>query len=420
MTAQVVTRVSATAPDAVFLVDGQAYGNAAVFSWPTGSKHTLQIGPWQYAPGQTKTRYDFLHWSTPAGPLPDPSGTVTITAAPGVTSYNADLSIEYAVSLNFFQCGDGPCVSPGTIWANQTAYIQDADIWVAAGSAASLMASPSSGYVFTGWAQTGGLAAPVYSFAVNAPISVYPRFAVARAVRLQTVPDGLQLLADRAPITAPASLEWGWNSTHTVGAVSPQIDHQGHSWVFQSWSDSGSTNHDVSVPPDPSPLIVTAKFVPAVAVALFTDPLGLPVTVDGVDGPAPRYVTWSAGESHTIAAPGGPLDASGAPWSFRSWSNGGSKTQTITVSDADVGAGIRLTASFDPMSRVRLDSVPAGLALAVDGSPCQAPCDFIRPVGSTVRITAPGSIDQGGGVRLDLANWQGIPGPVFSTVVGFR
>jgi len=401
-------------------VDGQVYGSAAVFTWPAGSKHTLLIEPWQYAPGQLKTRYDFLHWSTAAGPIPDPSGNVTITADPATTSYNADLSIEYAVSLNFFQCGDGPCASPGTIWVSQAAYTHDADVWMSAGSTASLMATPNSGYVFTGWAQTGGLGSPLYGFVVNSPVSVYPRFAVARTVRFQTVPDGLQLLADRAPVLAGTVFEWGWNTTHTVAAVSPQIDREGHSWVFQSWSDGGTFSHDTTVAPGPAPLILTAQFVPAVAVAVFTDPPGLAVTIDGVDGASPRYVSWSAGETHTIAASSNPVDSSGAPWSFRQWSNGGSRTQTLVVTDADTGPGIRVTAGYDPLSRIRLDTLPSGLPLAVDGAACQAPCDFIRPVGATVRITAPPSINSSDGVRLDVGSWQGVPGPVFTTVAGFR
>src|ERR1039457_3979815 len=44
----VTTRISATAGDAVFQVDGQSFTGAAVFSWPAGSKHTLEIAAWQY------------------------------------------------------------------------------------------------------------------------------------------------------------------------------------------------------------------------------------------------------------------------------------------------------------------------------------------------------------------------------------
>src|SRR4051794_9223043 len=41
-----LTRISTTASDAVFRVDGQPYQGAAVFSWPSGSKHTLEIADW--------------------------------------------------------------------------------------------------------------------------------------------------------------------------------------------------------------------------------------------------------------------------------------------------------------------------------------------------------------------------------------
>jgi len=414
-----VTRISATAGDAVFLVDGQVLEAAAVFTWPAGSKHSLEIAPWQSAPSDSKTRYVFQHWSTPAGALPDPSNSVTITADPGIPWYNADLTTEYDVSINFYQCPDGGCAPPGTIWLNQTAYLQNTDVWLAAGSTVSLDASPNAGYVFAGWGQNGSLA-PVYTFVLNGGTTVYPQFSVARVIQLMTVPDGLALLADRATVFSPATVEWGWNTTHTLGAVSPQADKQGRWWMLRSWSDGGAASHTYTVPPGDSVVILTGQFVPAVAVQLLTDPSGLPLTVDGTGSVSPTNLAWAPGDSHTVTAPATATDAQGGPWVFRQWSNGAPNPQTIPVTDAQVAMGIRLTASYDPLSRIRVESVPSGLALAVDGAACHTPCEVSRPVGSTVQLSAPASIGVSDGVRLDFSSWDGAAGPTVTAVAGYH
>jgi uncharacterized protein (TIGR03437 family) len=414
-----MTRVSATAADSVFRVDGQLFTGAAAFSWPAGSKHTLEIAAWQYTPSLPRGRYIFQHWSTPAGPLASSSNLVTVTADPGIPWYRADLTTEYTVSLVFFQCAAGPCASPGTIWVNQVAYQQSAEVWLSAGSTVTLEASPNPGFVFAGWWQ-GGNQAPIYSFVLNAPIIVYPRFAVARAIQFLTAPDGLQLLVDRALVTVPLTLDWGVDTAHSLAPVSPQFDRQGRQWVFRSWSDGGDPNHTYQVPSGPSPISIVAQFVPAVPVVLLTEPTGLTLTVDGLDGPSPRFCTWGPGETHTVTAPAHQTDLAGGPWAFREWSSGPAATQAIQVTDAQAGTGIRMTAGYDPLSRVRVESTPSGLKLAVDGADCRTPCEVERAVGSVVRLSGPASIAAGAGVRLDFGSWEGIPGGTFTTTAGYR
>ena len=245
-TTGVMTRISATAKDALFLVDGQVFTGVAAFTWPAGSKHTLGIPTWQYGTSQ-KARYVFQHWSAPPGPLPSPSNYVTITADAGIPWYNADQTTEYAISLVFFQCAQAPCASPGTIWLDQAAFREDTDIWAEAGATVLIQAMPNDGFVFAGWAQ--GPAASLYTLVVNQPVTLYPTFAVARAIQLLTSPDGLQLLADRAPVSTPVTLEWGFDTTHSLAAVSPQWDRNGRLWLLKSWSDGGSASHNFQVPP---------------------------------------------------------------------------------------------------------------------------------------------------------------------------
>ncbi len=400
-------------------MDGQPYRGAAVFSWPAGTKHTLEIADWQLTPPLLKGRYLFQHWSTALGQLASSSPTVIVTADPAIAWYRADVTTEYALSLVFFVCEDGACAYPGTIWVNQVAYRQTADVWLAAGTTVLLEASPNPGFVFDGWTQ-GGNPAAIYSFPLNAPVAVYPRFAVARRMLLRTAPDGLQLLADRGLVTSPIDFDWGVGSVHTLTPVSPQFDQQGRQWVFQSWNDGADRNRSYAVPAGPAPLSVVAQFVPAVTTLLLTEPPNLSLTVDGLDGASPRYEAWAAGESHTVTAPPHQIDPAGNAWSFREWSAGKANVQAIQVTEGQINAGIRMTAFYDPLSRVHVDSIPTGLTVTVDGADCHTPCDVERAVGTTVRLGAPTLIAAGDGTRLDFGSWEGVAGMTFTASAGYQ
>src|SRR5450432_1959208 len=339
--APVTTQIATASPNVAFQVDGQWFHGTAVFTWPAGSKHLLAIDSRQYGTNTLQnTRYLFQHWNSSAGALGSSSNQVTITADAHIGWYRAELQVEYAIWLRFFHCGDA-CTSPGTVWINQIAYQQDTDVWADAGSTVSLDAAPNAGYVFAGWNQLG--TAPLFSFALNVPTTLYPQFAVTRPVQLHTSPEGLQLLADRAPVYAPITLEWGWNTTHTLGVVSPQSDSIGRSWVFHSWSDGGQSTHSYQVEPGMQAASVVAEFLPRVAASLLTIPVGLTVTVDGQDAATPRNLSWAGGETHLVTAPLRQTDAAGTPWVFREWSNGAANAQSVSVSNSQTETGIRLT-----------------------------------------------------------------------------
>ena len=413
----VTTEVTVPSPDVQYQVDGQWFRGSAAFSWPAGSKHLLAIQSWQYGLNTlANTRYTFQHWSSAAGELGSGSNQVTVTADAAIAWYSPVLQLDYAISLRFFQCGADACSPPGTVWVNQIAYQQDADVWAEAGSTVFLDATPGPGYVFAGWTQNGS--APLWSFVIHAPVTLYPHFAAARAIRITSVPEGLVLLADGAPFTSPVTLEWGWNTSHTVAAVSPNADASGRAWVFQSWSDGGQAAHAYQVEPSPAPATLVATFLPRVAASLLTVPAGLVLTVDGQDAATPQNLSWAAGQTHTVTAPLRQTDAAGTPWVFREWSNGAANAQTIAVADAQVTTGIRLTASYDPRSRILLTSTPSGIGLSVDGAVCRTPCEVERSVGSTVQLSAPASLPNGDGVRLDFSGWQGAAGASLTAAAG--
>jgi uncharacterized protein (TIGR03437 family) len=232
-------------------------------------------------------------------------------------------------------------------------------------------------------------------------------FQVARSINLATVPPGFGVLADRAPVPTPATMEWGWNSTHSVGPVTPQQDQTGNWWVFSSWSDGGAPNHAYQVAGVIAADTLTATYVPAAPILLTTSPAGLSLTVDGRSNWPTYNFTWGVGETHNLLAPAQQTDSQGRIWSFASWSNGGAATQNFTVPASAAGTGVRLVATYNPVGHLTVNSSMSGLTVKVDGASCSTPCDIQRPVGTQVDVSAPPTLPLGDGSRADFSGWSG-------------
>ena len=202
---------------------------------------------------------------------------------------------------------------------------------------------------------------------MKSPTVVYPRFATARRVNLVTDPPGLMVLADRTLVPTPAALDWGTDTTHYLGGVTPQEDRNGGFWAFAGWSDGGAATHAYKVGSSTGPVTVTATYVPLAVTQISTLPAGLSVKVDGRDNWPSINFPWAAGETHSIEAPAEQTDSSGHVWKFRSWSNGGTPAQSFTVSDQIAGAGARLIATYDPVTRPPHRAEPGGRIESEDG-----------------------------------------------------
>src|SRR5947208_3096415 len=212
-----------TLPDGVgYTVDGQYYTLPSSAIWPNGTKHVLSVNPYP-AGSNLNTRYTFGSWRYAGGTLP--GSTVTVTADPAIKEFYATFTVEHTLSLNFLNCPpEIDCPSPGTVFVNDVAYTRDAVLYFAAGSTVRLAATPSPGYVFTGW--DPGANQTITGFLNNVllavPTVVRPRFQLARRINFETVPAELDVFADRARIPTPNSLDWAYQTTHTLGAPSPQ------------------------------------------------------------------------------------------------------------------------------------------------------------------------------------------------------
>ncbi|MCU1232433.1 MAG: hypothetical protein JWP63_400 [Candidatus Solibacter sp.] len=403
-----VTRITSVPEGALYLVDGQPFNHSTSAIWPTGSKHTLSIPSASQNLG-VRTLYNFIDWEYAGGKLP--GSTVTVTASPAIGEYKVVFGIQYAIGVSYFNCPDpANCPSPGTINVNGTIINSSQDVFVSAGGTALLQAFPNAGYVFTGWLPGPGqvITGFLNSVTVNSPIVVYPTFQVARKINFLTDPPELTILADRTPLGTPSTLDWAFDSVHTLGANSPQQDKYGKMWAFKSWSDGGDLNHAYKVGRSNMPDTVTASYVPAAGVSILTLPVGLKIKVDGqfnaLNG---TYFAWGVGETHHLEAPLTQVDAQGRTWQFSAWSNGGAATQDVVVPTGGDVNGYRLTATYKALTKLSVTSSLTGLSLKVDGVACDTPCDVLRSPGTPVKISAPATVAMGDGARADFDGWPG-------------
>jgi uncharacterized protein (TIGR03437 family) len=401
------TRITTMPPGLTFSVDGQNYLGAMSAVWPTGSKHTLLVP----SPTQSQGQMQFVFNSWVFGGTTFEGNPMIVTADPSIPEYQVVFTAQYNLRLLFYSCGDAvSCqMGPGVIYVGNTAYTSDTDIWTAVGGSVTLLAFPNPGYVFAGWQP--GPHQVIQGFqdtvTLTVPVSVFPLFQVARRINLATVPAELEVLADRAPVPTPTTMEWGWGSTHSVGILSPQQDTTGHWWVFSSWSDGGAPTHAYQVAGLSAPDTLTATFVPAATITLSSLPAGMSFTVDGKSNWPSNNFIWGVGETHSLQAPAQQTDSQGRIWAFASWSNGGSAAQILTVPASAADTGMRLVATYSPVGQLTVNSSLSGLTVTVDGANCSTPCSIQRPVGTQVHVGAPASVPLGTGTRADLSGWTG-------------
>jgi uncharacterized protein (TIGR03437 family) len=401
-----ITTISTSPSGAQYGVDGQNYNQPTSAAWPQGSKHVLSAVPSQLSAASGRLMV-FNSWNWAGSSFTQP--VLTITADPAITFYTAKFDLQYQLSILFYPCGSSNAATPGTVYVNGAAQVCDSQSFFEAGSIVVVQAIPNDGYVFTGWATATNQSILGFQSTVtmNGPISIFPEFAPTRNINISTAPQGLTVLADRAPITAPYTLQWGFSTVHTIAAITPQVDPQGKPWVFSSWSDGGAAMHAYTVASVSTPDTVTANYVAGVGATFTTVPGGLNLTVDGVSTLPPYNFIWGVGETHSFSAPAQQTDSTGHVWGFSGWSNGGATAQSVTVAASAVGQGMRYVATYTPVGHLTMNSTIAGAAITINGHACASPCDVKQPVGTQIDIGASSSVPNGSNSRLDLIGWTG-------------
>ncbi|MCC6590049.1 MAG: hypothetical protein IT168_25375 [Bryobacterales bacterium] len=447
--------VSTSVKGAKFRVDGQTYVVDTTFDWPSGSKHVLEfpvsveLGGLQYS-DLFNARYTFSGWADNQGLL-SPAGDLVqvVTAHPAVTSLTANISVEYLVQLVWYQGlvtppDTSPTLSPsscgapsnpvpaefrvGVVYVDGTCYWNNVELWMSAGTH-TLNAFPYPGFVFIGWLADTHKDAYLRTFDIQAPITVVPRFSPAKRVNFRTDPPGLAVMVDSAAIRttsvepcepnnllppgAPSTskqacvgeFDFAPDSKHTIGAVSPQVDMSGRTWVFTGFSNGMGQNATYTTGPTAFPEDnLLATFVRGTPVSITTKPAGLALQFDNNPATNATYTFFAAGTKHSVTAPAEQTASNGRKYRFKRWSNGGPATQEFTV-PASPDLSFILEAEYELLNRVSIDANVSGISFLVDGEACPAPCQIDRLPGAQVVVEPPPMSPGGEGEQFVFDRW---------------
>jgi uncharacterized protein (TIGR03437 family) len=408
-----LTRVFASPTGPEFIVDGGTYNVPMSAFWPIGSKHVLNVPQGfglSYNLDQT-IMYTFQGWQWSGGSLA--GNPITVTADPGIQQYQAVFSAQYKFALQFFTCSDvqSCAAAPGYILVNGVAVTADTFSWQAPGTGITLQAFANPGYIFAGWRSGANQTILGFqnSIVMNGPMTVYPLFVPSKTVTVDTNPAGvnLKVYVDGVEVVAPATMQWGEGTSHSITTFATQNDNVFQPWVFTSWTDGGALTHNYIVGNTLAPEKVVANYTPGIHATYTTSPGGLTLTVDGLTLPPPYDNIWGIGTKHTVTAPLTQTDTQGGVWQFSKWDDGSTAaTRNITVPTGTIVNGIRNLAIYAGQSRLTVNSSVAGVPVTVDGTACNTPCSVLRAVGTQVHVTAPASIAQGSNSRQDFVGWS--------------
>lgn len=85
-------------------------------------------------------------------------------------------------------------------------------------------------------------------------------------------------------------------------------------------------------------------------------------TVDGSSYNTSRLFTWDLGSNHTLSAPS-PQTSGNVRYVYQNWSNGGTQTQTVTITPSTTEIVANYSAQFRMLGQIE----PAGLPVTVNG-----------------------------------------------------
>ena len=322
------------------------------------------------------------------------------------------------------------------------------DTWCPEGPV-ELVSVPAVGYAFKDWnsnpglINVGALGVPgSIQFNLISPFTVQVNFGPGKFYRLATIPVGLDVIVDRSVLRTSAPdariqdtckqyqtvtnangtplniglggdgnsgdfcVVWLFGSTRLLAATELQLDKTGKQFVFDSWSFGGGQNALFKVSDDNLKTdTITAKFLRAAGVSFITQPaLRLPLMVSNRTWPHDNF-WFGIGKEIPFSAPYESLDANGRRWRFKGWSNGGPASQTLKITQEMVDKGLYLVATYEPLNKVSVETIPPGLTVTIDGKDCQTPCVIEKLTTDTATVTPVPSVTQADVLRLEFANW---------------
>ena len=354
-----------------FTVDGTTYTTSQIFSWVSGSSHTIAATSPQS--GGTGIQYAWSSWSD--------GGGISHTVAPtSGTTYTANFSTQYYLTIS---AGTGGSASPASGWNNS-------------GTVVSISATASGGYAFSSWTGSGsGSYSGVSSFTsvtMNGPITETASFTPNPiSVTVQPNPLGRSFTVDGTAYTTSQTFSWVSGSSHTIATTSPQSGGTGIQYAWSSWSDGGGMSHSVA---PTSGTTYTASFT------------------------TQYYLTMNAGTGGSVSSASGwynsgtgvgiSATASGG-YSFSSWTGSGSGSYSGASSSTSVtmNGPITETANFTPNPiSVTVQTSPSGRSFTVDGTAYTSPQTFSWVPGSSHTIATTSPQSGGTGIQYAWSSWS--------------
>jgi len=187
-------------------------------------------------------------------------------------------------------------------------------------------------WVFNSWSDNGA-----FSHAYNvpttggAPITLTANYVTGTLTSFLTSPQGLALTVDGRQNYPNYTFAWVPGSVHTVSAPATQVDANGNTWAFQSWSNNGPETQQITVSGVATNNRYTAVYQPAGMINISSNPTGVAMVVDGQGCPTPCSVGKAVGTTVQVAAPMSSSAGTGMELAFRGWSDGGPTSRSITV-----------------------------------------------------------------------------------------
>jgi alpha-galactosidase len=119
--------------------------------------------------------------------------------------------------------------------------------------------------------------------------------------------------------------DFGTVSSTGVAVVNSSVYFYGGNWIPIG---SGNTSYV------PVNFQYAAAVQTPISVTVQAGPTGPAFSVDGINTSSPQTLTWSAGSSHTIATTSPQSAGTGTQYAWKSWSDGGAISHTVTPSSA--------------------------------------------------------------------------------------
>jgi hypothetical protein len=215
-------------------------------------------------------------------------------------------------------------------------------------------------------------------------------------VTVKTSPTGRSFSVDGTTYSSTQTFSWASGSSHTVATTSPQNGATGVRYAFTRWSDNGAISHTV------------APTTNKTYTATFRTQYYLTMT-HGTGGTVSPGSGWrNAGAVVSISAT--PTNNTQVSYSFAGWTGSGTGSYSGTNNPASITMNGPITenAAFtqNPV-QVTVQTNPAGLSFAVDGTTYTAAQTFSWAPGSSHTIATTSPQSGGTGVRYVWSNWTG-------------